>query len=61
VSYDDGTNWKTVELVSMGHDEWLAILNHPAGGYVSLRANATFADGGTVEYKVMRAYRLQTH
>jgi subtilisin family serine protease len=56
VSYDDGATWRSVPLAPTGGDSWVAHLLHPRKGSVSLRASATFADGGAVDYTVIRAY-----
>lgn len=62
VSYDDGGSWRKVRLVRVGRDAWVVPLpggGRPKGeGYVSLRASAGFADGGAVEYRVIRGYRV---
>ncbi|MGY1498345.1 S8 family serine peptidase [Streptomyces sp. QTS52] len=60
VSYDDGKNWRKARLVRSGRDAWVMPLpGRPvAGGYVSLRASAGFVDGGAVEYRVIRGYRV---
>ncbi|MDX3457772.1 S8 family serine peptidase [Streptomyces sp. ME02-8801-2C] len=60
VSYDDGKNWRKAHLAKTGRDAWLMPLpGRPVpGGYVSLRASAGFADGGAVEYRVIRGYRV---
>jgi subtilisin family serine protease len=59
VSYDDGATWRKVPLAPTGGDSWMAHLLHPRKGSVSLRANATLADGGAVDYTVIRAYQLR--
>ncbi|MEU9167102.1 S8 family serine peptidase [Streptomyces sp. NPDC048420] len=60
VSYDDGDSWRKARSVKTGRDAWAVPLpGRPvSGGYVSLRAKAGFADGGAVEYRVIRGYRL---
>lgn len=60
VSYDDGKNWRKARLAKTGRDAWLVPQpGRPvSGGYVSLRASAGFADGGAVEYQVIRGYRV---
>ena len=57
-SYDDGRTWRKAALVRHG-EGWLAVLRHPAHGFVSLRAQATDANGNTVDQTIMRAYRLK--
>lgn len=54
VSYDDGAHWTKVPVVG-----GKALLNHPAGGRVSLRAKATDTAGNTVDQTIIRAYRLR--
>jgi hypothetical protein len=54
VSYDDGAHWQQAPLVN-----GQVLLQHPASGYVSLRAKATDTAGNTVEQTIMRAYRLR--
>ncbi|MDQ0934974.1 subtilisin family serine protease [Streptomyces turgidiscabies] len=62
VSYDDGGSWRRARLVKAGRDAWVVAL--PGGGpakdagFVSVRAKAGFADGGAVEYRVIRGYRV---
>jgi hypothetical protein len=60
VSYDDGKSWRKARLAKTGRDAWVVPLpGRPvSGGYVSLRASAEFADGGAVEYRVIRGYRV---
>jgi hypothetical protein len=58
VSYDDGTTWRRAPLLHLGGANWVAYVHHPRKGSVSLRGAATFADGGTVDYTVIRAYQL---
>lgn len=38
---------------------WVLGLIHPGKGSVSMRAHAERADGGTVDYTVIRAYNLR--
>ncbi|MET7333496.1 S8 family serine peptidase [Nonomuraea sp. NPDC005650] len=59
VSYDEGATWRKAALTPTGTDTWLATLNHPDKGSVSVRAHAERADGGTVDYTVIRAYNLR--
>lgn len=62
VSYDDGGSWRKARLVrAAGRDAWVVVLpGRPvAGGHVSVRASAGFADGGGVEYRVIRGYRVR--
>ncbi|WP_143193944.1 S8 family serine peptidase [Micromonospora sp. CB01531] len=59
VSYDEGATWQRVSLQKTGKDGFLALLHQPEQGYVSLRASAAYADGATVDYTVIKAYRLR--
>ncbi|HEX6355918.1 S8 family serine peptidase [Actinophytocola sp.] len=59
VSYDDGATWRPAPLLPVGGSNWLAYVKHPKKGSVSLRAAATFADGGTADYTVIDAYQLR--
>jgi subtilisin family serine protease len=58
VSYDDGRTWRPVRL-RRDHRGWLAPVDHPAGGFVSLRASAADAQGNRVDQTIIRAYRLR--
>ena len=58
VSYDDGATWRPAKLTATGRAAWSAVLRPPATGFVSLRASATFADGGTTDYTLIHAYGL---
>lgn len=59
VSYDQGATWRPVFLLPTGSGAWVALLDQPRQGYVSLRASGAYSDGATVEYTVLRAYRLR--
>ncbi|MGV9774115.1 S8 family peptidase [Streptosporangium sp. NPDC003464] len=62
-SYDDGATWQEVRLAAAGDAAFAGTIRNPAsakaGGSVSLRAQATDADGNTVLQTVTRAYRLR--
>ncbi|WP_031166564.1 S8 family serine peptidase [Streptosporangium roseum] len=62
-SYDDGTTWHPVKLAARGDAAFAGTIRNPAsaqaGGFVSLRAQATDADGNTVLQTVTRAYQLR--
>jgi subtilisin family serine protease len=59
VSYDDGRTW-TRAAVRSTKQGWTATVTHPrGGGFVSLRASATDADGNSVTQTVIRSYRLR--
>ncbi|WP_091646873.1 S8 family serine peptidase [Micromonospora pallida] len=59
VSYDEGATWHRVTLRKTGEGAFLALLDQPKRGHVSLRASAAYADGATVDYTVIKAYRLR--
>jgi subtilisin family serine protease len=59
-SYDDGATWRKVPIFPTGRDSWVALMAHPWKGAVSLRTAATFADGSTADYTVVRAYKLRS-
>jgi hypothetical protein len=54
VSYDDGAHWQKAPVVA-----GKVLLQHPAKGYVSLRAKASDTAGNNVEQTIIRAYRLR--
>lgn len=58
VSYDEGMTWLPAEVNRMA-GRWQAIVQHPAGGYVSLKANVTDGAGNSVEQTIIRAYALK--
>jgi subtilisin family serine protease len=58
VSHDDGKTWQQAEVASASGG-WRVTVQHPAAGYVSLRAKAADTDGNTVEQTVIRAYKLR--
>ncbi|MGV9327130.1 S8 family serine peptidase [Streptosporangium sandarakinum] len=62
-SYDDGATWQEVGLAAEGDAAFTGTIRKPAsvkaGEFVSLRAQATDADGNTVLQTVTRAYRLR--
>ncbi|MFI6174761.1 S8 family serine peptidase [Nonomuraea sp. NPDC051191] len=60
-SADDGATWQPVRLAGAGERAFTGAIRNPAkpGGFVSLRVQATDADGGTVEQIVTRAYQLR--
>ncbi|RSN09325.1 hypothetical protein DMB42_18625 [Nonomuraea sp. WAC 01424] len=53
-SFDDGVTWRPAPV----RDGAVTVLHPAADGYVSLRAKAVDAGGGTVEQTVIRAYRI---
>jgi subtilisin family serine protease len=55
VSYDDGDSWHSAPVTPDG-TRWLAIVDNPAAGAVSLRAKVTDTDGNKLEQSVIRAY-----
>ena len=57
-STDNGTTWHQA-TVSRNGDRWLAKLNNPAGGFVSLHVKATDSEGNTLDQTVIRAYQVR--
>jgi len=55
VSYDEGRTWHTAPLTRNG-ERWLAAVDNPAGGSVSLRVQAADTDGNRLEQTTIRAY-----
>ncbi|PEC50993.1 peptidase [Bacillus sp. AFS096315] len=59
VSYDEGTTWEKVELVSEG-DGWTArIENRKGATSVSLRASAWDDAGNSIKQEIIKAYGLK--
>ncbi|MER5336101.1 S8 family serine peptidase [Micromonospora sp. NPDC002717] len=62
-SYDDGATWQQVTVTAGGDATVKGAVKSPAladtNGFVSLRVQATDADGNTVEQTVTRAYKLR--
>ncbi|SEN77625.1 S8 family serine peptidase [Nonomuraea pusilla] len=62
-SYDDGATWQPVPLTAAGDAAFTGAVENPAsaraGGFVSLRVQATDAGGNTVLQTVTRAYQLR--
>ncbi|HEX6360440.1 S8 family peptidase [Actinophytocola sp.] len=56
-STDDGTTWRQAAVTRDG-DRWLAQLDNPADGFVSLRTKATDTEGNTADVTVIRAYQV---
>ncbi|GAA2822525.1 S8 family peptidase [Nonomuraea rubra] len=60
LSYDDGTTWRRLPLLPLGHGRWTALVSHRATETgVSLRVTATGASGGRFEQTVTRAYGVK--
>ncbi|MEU6073476.1 S8 family serine peptidase [Micromonospora sp. NPDC047074] len=63
VSYDDGATWQSADVDRDRTGQFEATIRHPklaaTNGFVSLRVQATDADGNTVEQTVTRAYQLR--
>jgi hypothetical protein len=57
MSADGGKTWKSVPVKKIG-GVWTAVVGNPAGGAVSLRARATYTNGGFTEVSVYRAYGI---
>jgi subtilisin family serine protease len=56
-STDDGATWQQATVTRDG-DRWLARVDNPADGFVSLRTKATDTNGNTVNQTVVRAYQV---
>ncbi|MBB4908799.1 S8 family peptidase [Actinophytocola algeriensis] len=56
-SFDDGQTWREVPVRADG-DGWLATVDNPGSGFVSLRAKATADGGSAVTHTFIRAYGL---
>ncbi|MEV6301149.1 S8 family peptidase [Actinoplanes sp. NPDC051861] len=56
-SHDDGGTWHRAPLARSG-ERWLATVDNPAGGAVSLRVTATDTDGNKIEQTTVRGYRV---
>lgn len=54
-SYDDGVTWQTMPVIADGA-RWLATVDNPVGGVVSLRTRATDTEGNQLEQTTIRAY-----
>ncbi|MCW3819885.1 S8 family serine peptidase [Micromonospora sp. DR5-3] len=63
VSYDDGATWQQAAVTANGDTGATGTIKNPAlrgtNGFVTLRVQATDADGNTVEQTVTRAYQLR--
>ncbi|HEY3903257.1 MAG TPA: S8 family serine peptidase [Streptosporangiaceae bacterium] len=57
-SVNGGKTWKPVRLTRTGAGSYLATFSASAGRYVTLRARATDAAGGSVTETIDRAYRI---
>ncbi|MDX3352368.1 S8 family serine peptidase [Streptomyces sp. ME01-24h] len=58
VSFDDGRNWKTLEVRRVG-DRGVVTLTPPsAGGYASIRLTGADTAGNTVDQTVIRSFRV---
>ncbi|MBO4205326.1 S8 family serine peptidase [Micromonospora echinofusca] len=62
-SYDDGATWQQVSVTPNGANGVTGAIRSPelnrTNGFVTLRMQATDADGNTVEQTVTRAYQLR--
>ncbi|WP_166353651.1 S8 family serine peptidase [Phytoactinopolyspora limicola] len=59
VSFDDGRTWEKAPVTGARPDRWRALVRPRQGAeFVSLRVQATDADGNTMEQTVLRAYAL---
>ncbi|MEU3648431.1 S8 family serine peptidase [Lentzea sp. NPDC034063] len=57
VSRNEGQTWQRVPVLRV-NGTWVAVIQNPASGFVSLRANAADQDGNTVTQTVIRAYQV---
>ncbi|MEU8236528.1 S8 family serine peptidase [Actinoplanes sp. NPDC048967] len=57
-STDDGRTWHPATVRGTGDRRTVRVTNPAAGGFVSLRANATDAAGNTAAVTVLRAYEV---
>jgi subtilisin family serine protease len=55
VSYDEGRTWHPAP-VTHDHDHWLATVDNPSAGSVSLRVHAQDTDGNGLDQTTIRAY-----
>lgn len=60
VSYDDGAHWTRATVRPKGNG-WIAVVNQPATGFVSLRATARDRAGNTLTQTIIHAYALTRH
>jgi subtilisin family serine protease len=58
VSFDDGVSWRSVAVVRLGQQAFVAIPHPAQPGFVSLRARSSDTDGNSVDQTVIRAYRI---
>ncbi|HET7016472.1 MAG TPA: S8 family serine peptidase [Streptosporangiaceae bacterium] len=58
VSFDGGKTWRPARLSRTGNASYRATFNASAGSYVTLRARATDAAGGSVTEILKRAYQV---
>jgi subtilisin family serine protease len=56
-SFDDGATWQEVPVRADG-DGWLATVDNPGSGFVSLRAKAAADGGSAVTHTFVRAYAV---
>jgi PA domain len=61
-SFNDGGTWKRISVHDLGNGGYEAVVQHPAvgktSGAVSLRVQATDAEGNAVDQTILRAYGL---
>jgi hypothetical protein len=58
-SIDDGKTWRKTAIVPAGDGQWIAMVDNPASGFVSLRTNAADAAGNTSSATIIRAYAVK--
>ncbi|CCH32650.1 S8 family serine peptidase [Actinosynnema sp. NPDC047251] len=55
-SSDDGRTWSPMRLLDLGGGDYVAQLQHPASGAVSLHVTATDTAGNAIDQTIIRAY-----
>jgi len=58
ISYDGGVTWHRARVARTGQTTFTATFTAPPGSYVTLRARAADADGGSVTETIQRGYRV---
>jgi hypothetical protein len=57
-SVDDGKTWKPASVRANGKGAWVATVDNPGSGFVSLRGNAADNHGNTGKVTIIRAYQI---
>ncbi|MFE0632229.1 hypothetical protein ACFW3D_35425 [Streptomyces sp. NPDC058864] len=58
VSFDDGRNWRTLEVRRVGDLGFVKLTPPAGGGYVSVRLTGADTAGSTVDQTVIRSFRV---